>query len=119
MVTIDGDPWFVAADVARILYGTNTGLSNVFTRLDKSEQVVVRRGDGNQFPVLFNRTPAVQIKLVSESGLYKLIMRSVKPEAKAFQNWVTQEVLPAIRKDGAYIVGEEKVRSRSRRSRQG
>ena len=46
--------------------------------------------------------------LVSESGLYKLIMRSYKPEAKAFQNWVTQVVLPAIRKDGAYVMGEEK-----------
>ncbi|ADZ65369.1 BRO family protein [Brucella melitensis] len=46
---------------------------------------------------------------VSESGLYKLIMRSRKPEAKKFQNWVTQVVLPAIRKDGMYVRGEEKV----------
>jgi prophage antirepressor-like protein len=38
---------------------------------------------------------------VSESGLYKLVMRSNKPEAREFQNWVTREVLPAIRKDGA------------------
>ena len=49
--------------------------------------------------------------LVSESGLYKLIMRSDKPEARKFQDWVTREVLPAIRKDGAYIMGEEKVRT--------
>ena len=46
---------------------------------------------------------------VSESGLYKLIMRSRKPEAKKFQNWVTGTVLPAIRKDGLYVRGEEKV----------
>ena len=48
-------------------------------------------------------------KLINESGLYKLIMRSDKAEAKAFQDWVTRDVLPAIRKDGGYIDGEEKV----------
>jgi hypothetical protein len=50
-----------------------------------------------------------QLTLISESGLYKLIMRSDKPEAKAFQDWVTKVVLPAIRKDGGYVMGEEKV----------
>lgn len=48
---------------------------------------------------------------ILENGLYKLIMRSDKPEARDFQNWVTRVVLPAIRKDGAYIIGEEKVSS--------
>lgn len=52
-----------------------------------------------------------QAKLITESGLYKLIMRSDKPEAKRFQDWVTREVLPAIRKDGLYVVGEEKVKT--------
>ncbi len=47
--------------------------------------------------------------IVSEARLYKLIMRSTKPEAKKFQNWVTGTVLPAIRKDGLYVRGEEKV----------
>ncbi len=47
--------------------------------------------------------------LVSESGLYKLIMRSDKAEAHKFQDWVTKIVLPAIRKDGGYVMGEEKV----------
>ena len=47
--------------------------------------------------------------LISESGLYKLVMRSDKPEARQFQDWVTRVVLPAIRKDGGYIQGEEKV----------
>jgi prophage antirepressor-like protein len=50
-----------------------------------------------------------QATLLSESGLYKFIMRSDKPIARPFQDWVTREVLPAIRKDGAYISGEEKV----------
>jgi len=51
----------------------------------------------------------VKLKMVSESGLYKLIMRSDKPQAKAFQDWVTRSVLPAIRKDGMYVMGEEKM----------
>jgi prophage antirepressor-like protein len=49
--------------------------------------------------------------IISESGLYKLVLRADKPEARTFQDWVTREVLPAIRKDGAYIQGEEKVRT--------
>ncbi len=44
--------------------------------------------------------------VVSESGLYKLIMRTDRPEAKGFQDWVTKVVLPAIRKDGGYVMGE-------------
>ena len=49
--------------------------------------------------------------VISESGLYKLVMRSDKPDACAFQDWLAREVLPAIRKDGAYLLGEEKVRT--------
>lgn len=44
--------------------------------------------------------------LISESGLYKLIMRSDKPQAKAFQDWVTKEVLPSIRKTGSFVTGQ-------------
>lgn len=50
-----------------------------------------------------------QANTISESGLYKLMMRCDKPQAKPFQNWVTQVVLPSIRKDGGYVMGEEKV----------
>lgn len=52
------------------------------------------------------------ITIISESGLYKLVLRSDKPEAKPFQDWVTQVVLPAIRKDGAYVSGEENESTR-------
>ncbi len=48
---------------------------------------------------------------ISESGLYSLVLKSRKPEAKAFKRWGTHDVLPAIRKDGAYIKGEEKVKT--------
>jgi prophage antirepressor-like protein len=50
-----------------------------------------------------------RVRVLSESGLYKLLMRSYKPEAHAFQDWVTRDVLPAIRKEGVYVVGEEKL----------
>jgi BRO family, N-terminal domain len=49
--------------------------------------------------------------LVNEAGLYSLILTSRKPQAKAFKRWVTHEVLPAIRKDGGYLLGEAKVRT--------
>lgn len=48
-------------------------------------------------------------QIVSESGLYKLVMWSDKPQASPFQDWVTGTVMPAIRKDGGYIMGEEEV----------
>ncbi len=51
---------------------------------------------------------------MAEPGLYRLIMRSDKPEAREFQTWVTRDVLPAIRKDGGYVMGEEKVRTGKR-----
>lgn len=52
-----------------------------------------------------------EMTMINESGLYSLILTSRKLEAKTFKKWVTGTVLPAIRKDGAYIMGEEKVAS--------
>lgn len=105
---IEGNPWFVASDVAHLLYGRTTGLTDVFARLSMDEVRVVTRSEVICLP-LFDGSKAPRIRLVSESGLYKLVMRSDKPEAKRFQDWVTKAVLPAIRKDGAYIRDEEKV----------
>ncbi|MBB3175603.1 prophage antirepressor-like protein [Endobacter medicaginis] len=51
----------------------------------------------------------MNVSLISESGLYKLVMRSDKREARLFQDWVTRVVLPTIRQTGAYVVGEEKL----------
>ena len=47
--------------------------------------------------------------IVSEPGLYSLIVRSRKPEAKAFKRWITHEVIPSIRKTGGYIAGQETI----------
>lgn len=100
VVTIDGEPWFVAKDVCGVLGLTNPTIA--LRALDDGEKGV------SQIKTLGGRQT---VNIISESGLYKLVLRSDKPQAKPFQDWVTKEVLPAIRKDGAYIRGEEKLRT--------
>lgn len=99
-----GEPWFVAADVCRAL------AYNVKANGDVNTTQALRNAE--EHGVLTTRIsdiPGKPPKLVSESGLYKLIIQSRKPEAREFKNWVTRDVLPDIRKDGAYMMGEEKV----------
>ncbi|MDH1732445.1 BRO family protein [Pseudomonas chengduensis] len=108
---LDGQPWFIAADVCAAL-GLQGFASQHTSRLDSPERMVIKRSEvkshiSSTTPLLTGVTPT--LSLVNESGLYKLVMRSDKPEARAFQDWVTRVVLPAIRKDGAYVMGEEKV----------
>ncbi|WP_295380146.1 BRO family protein [uncultured Pseudacidovorax sp.] len=94
----DGEPWFVAKDVCAALDLTDTGMAVKGLHADdKVQQSLGLRG---QAPWLVN-----------ESGLYALVMRSNKQSARDFQRWVTGTVLPAIRKDGAYIKGEEHAKS--------
>lgn len=86
--------------------------SNHMYRLHNHEkQVITRNSVGFSYDVIGTLfvTQAPSATLISESGLYKVILRSNKPEARQFQNWVTEAVLPAIRKDGMYVQGEEKV----------
>lgn len=98
VVEIEGNPWFVATDVCKAI-----GLSNV--------TLAVRplADDEKTLNPIKTVCGTKDLNCVSESGLYKLVLRSDKPEARRFQDWVTRDVLPAIRKDGAYIMGEEKV----------
>lgn len=104
VVMIDGAPWWVAVDLPEVLGWTIDNLRyHQRTTLGADERGVAR------LPTI--RRGVQPHATVSESGLYKLVMRSDKPEARAFQNWVTREVLPAIRKDGSYVMGEEKVRT--------
>lgn len=87
----DGEPWFVAADVARVLEYEHTPHA---TRLLDDDEKGVHKVDtlgGNQ-----------EMTVINESGLYHLIVLSKKPEAKRFRKWVTAEVLPSIRKTGRY-----------------
>lgn len=89
----DGEPWFVAKDICDILGIQNT--SDAVRNLDDDELVSEKAISGGQVRGML---------CVSESGLYALVMRSNKPQAKAFRKWVTSEVLPAIRKTGQYTV---------------
>ena len=92
-VLMDGEPWWVLADVCRVLGIKNS--RDVVNRLDPDEKGVAQID-----------TPGgpQQMTIINESGLYKVILRSDKPEAKKFTRWVTHEVLPAIRKTGSYGV---------------
>lgn len=87
-----GEPWFVLKDVCDALDVSNSRM--VSDRLDADEvsQAYIIDGMGRK-----QRTT-----IVNEPGLYNVILRSDKPEAKAFKRWVTHEVLPCIRKTGAY-----------------
>ena len=93
-----GEPWFVAKDVCDILELNN--VTEALRPLDDDEKSNFRNSEVAQNG---GRAPLI----ISEPGLYKLIMRSRKPEAKEFQRWVTHEVLPQIRKTGGYIPTSE------------
>lgn len=89
----DEQPWFVAADVCRVLELTNT--SKTCETLDDDEKGITN-GD--------TLGGAQQMLIISESGLYALVFKSRKPEARKFRKWVTSEVLPALRQTGAYQI---------------
>lgn len=95
-MTLEGNPWFVASDVCKVLGIKNTTLA--LRPLDADEKGL--------YPIYTPSGYAQQMLHVSESGFNKLIMRSDKPQAKAFQDWVTKEVLPSIRKTGSFVTGQ-------------
>jgi prophage antirepressor-like protein len=90
--TVNGEPWFCLNDVCEVLLLTNS--RKVASRLDPEEKGYVTLSDA----MGRNR----ETTFINESGLYAVILRSDKPEAKPFRKWVTSEVLPAIRKTGRY-----------------
>lgn len=96
---INDQSWFVAKDVCEIL--TIANHKDAIKVLDDDE-----KGVGKVYP-LSGKGGLQSTSIISESGLYALIMRSNKPEAKAFRKWVTAEVLPAIRKKGFYKAGSK------------
>lgn len=91
------EPWFVAADVCRALEVKNA--RDAVARLDDDEKNTVVLTDGNR------GNPNMTV--VSEPGLYALVLSSRKPEAKEFKRWITHDVIPSIRKSGGYIAGQE------------
>ncbi|MFK4966056.1 phage antirepressor KilAC domain-containing protein [Lactococcus garvieae] len=88
-VLIESEPWFVVADVAKVIEATNpTDLAKLVDDEDKSRQSL---GSGSPK------------NIINESGLYQILLRSNNRNAKPFRKWVTREVLPTIRKHGAYM----------------
>ncbi|HAV3126547.1 BRO family protein [Acinetobacter baumannii] len=94
IVKEDGEIWFVLSDVCNVLEIGNVSMAA--SRLD-AEEITLSTIEGSHRPT----------NLVNESGLYSLVLTSRKPEAKQFKKWVTSDVLPSIRKNGGYIVGQE------------
>lgn len=92
-IDVNGEPWFVAADICAVLDLNNTSMA--VSGLDDDERGVsdVDTRGGKQ-----------SVTVISESGLYSLVLRSRKPEAKQFKRWITHDVLPAIRKTGSYAL---------------
>lgn len=89
----NGEPWWVLKDVCNVLGITNPTV--VASRLDSDEVTKLDLGGLSG-----------ESNIINESGLYNVILRSDKPEAKPFRKWVTSEVLPSIRKYGAYMTPE-------------
>lgn len=93
-VTIEGEPWFVGKDAAKILSYTNPRKA-IIDHVDEEDKGVTKCDTlgGTQ-----------ELTIINESGLYSLIFSSKMPNAKKFKHWVTAEVLPSIRKTGSYSV---------------
>ena len=105
-VEIDGEPWFVGKDVATAL-GYADATKAVRDHVEKEDKIM---GVQNGSPSIKDNFGRIQYPTwINESGLYSLILSSKLPSAKEFKHWVTSEVLPSIRKNGAYIRNQENM----------
>lgn len=102
VVQRDGAPWWIAADLARLLgYGSTKDMTRILDDDEKGVHIVPPLYSGN--------TPSggpQEMTIISESGLFAAILKSRKPEARAFRRWVTGTVLPALRRTGRFVMGE-------------
>ena len=96
-VVRDGEPWFVGKDVAIVLGYGNTK-DALLSHIDEEDRAILQRSENATFEI-----PNRGLTIINESGLYSLIVASKLPTAKEFKRWVTSEVLPTIRKHGAYM----------------
>jgi prophage antirepressor-like protein len=96
IMEVDGEPWFVAADVCKVLDIRN--VTQAVELLDADERYTLSNTEG-----VPGANGAQSFNLISEPGLYALVMRSRKPEARKFDRWVRHEVLPSIRRTGSYM----------------
>lgn len=115
-IEMNGEPWFVGKDVASVLGYAKTR-NAIATHVDDDDKHILQRSEiatvennipKYAFPVNFvsGEIPNRGLTIINESGLYSLILSSKLPTAKKFKHWVTSEVLPTIRKHGAYMTPE-------------
>ena len=97
VLTIEGEPWFVGKDVAEVL-GYSNSRKAIADHVDSEDKGVTK---------CYTLGGTQQIAIINESGLYSLILSSKLPKAKEFKHWVTSEVLPTIRKHGAYMTDQK------------
>lgn len=99
-IMVNNEPYFVGNDIATVLGYKNTrdALSKHVDEEDKISDVAIHDGSQNR-----------NMTIINESGLYSLIMSSKLPIARKFKRWITNEVLPSIRKNGGYIQGQEEL----------
>ena len=98
-LTIDGEPWFVGKDIIEVL-GYENGSRDVNRHVDSEDKKLLTNQNyqNGTFEI-----PNRGLTIINESGLYSLILSSKLPRAKKFKRWVTAEVLPSLRKHGAYF----------------
>ena len=95
-VQINGEPWFVAIDVAKAL-GYINSRDALKKHVDAEDRRVLQKSQNATFEI-----PTRGLTIINESGLYCLALSSKLPQAKAFRRWITSVVIPSIRKHGAY-----------------
>lgn len=102
-VEIDGEPWFVAKDISDALEYSKT--NKMLNRLDEDEKIHLSKSELQGHQIGGAEINNFGMRLINESGFYNAVIGSNKVEAKKFKKWVTKEVLPSIRKHGAYMTG--------------
>lgn len=100
---INGEPWFVGKDVADILGYKNTK-DALITHVDDEDKRIIQRSE-----IATLEVPSRGLTIINESGLYSLVLSSKLPAAREFKRWITREVIPAIRKNGGYINGQQEM----------
>lgn len=100
-IEINSEPWFVGKDVSEIL-GYKNGSRDINVHVDEEDRQIIKSTE----TVLLD-IPSRGLTIINESGLYSLILSSKLPSAKKFKHWITSEVLPAIRKNGAYMTDQK------------
>lgn len=100
-LTIDGEPYFVGKEVAEILGYSNTR-DALLNHVDNDDKRIIQRSQNTTLEI-----PNRGLTVINESGVYSLVFGSKLEKAKEFKHWVTSEVLPAIRKHGAYLTDKK------------